>query len=268
MVRPDRAAVAAGKPDLFSVAGKRVLVTGGSRGIGRMIAAGFVEAGSRVIISARPSEELERAAAAMRADGECVAVPADLATMEGVRTLAAAVAETAPRLDVLVNNAGTTWGAPPREFPVERWDAALATNLRSVFYLTVALLDRLRAAGTADDPASVINIGSVDGLRVPDWDNFAYSASKAALHQLTRQLARRVAAEQVTVNAIAPGLFESKMTRFLLDDQAGRDRVTADVPLGRIGRPEDVIGVTRFLASRAGAYLTGTVIRVDGGLAI
>lgn len=250
--------------DLFSVAGKRVLVTGGSRGIGRMIAAGFVAAGASVIISSRDPDRLEATAAELRADGDCTTAVADLSTMDGIRALAAAV----PRpLDVLVNNAGVTWGAPLGEYPEERWDNIVATNLRGVFYLTVQLLDALRAAGTPDDPARVINMGSVDGLRVSEWDNYAYGASKAGVHMLTRQLARRLAKAHITVNAIAPGLFESRMTSFLLDGERERAQVAARIPMGRIGRPDDIVGVSQFLASRAGAYLTGAVVQVDGGLA-
>jgi NAD(P)-dependent dehydrogenase (short-subunit alcohol dehydrogenase family) len=171
-----------------------------------------------------------------------------------------------PSLDILVNNAGVVWGAPLEEFPSQGWDKVLHTNVEGVFHLTVALLPALRAAASADHPARVINIGSIDGLRVPAMENYSYSASKAAVHMLTRHLAKRLASEHITVNAIAPGPFESKMMAFVLDDPDARAAVEQAVPLGRVGRPDDVAGLTRFLASRAGAYLTGAVIPLDGGI--
>jgi NAD(P)-dependent dehydrogenase (short-subunit alcohol dehydrogenase family) len=244
---------------LFSLEGKHALVTGGSRGIGREIARGFVAAGVDVTIASRK-------AAAVAASAEelgCRGIPADLSTPEGCRALAAAI--DGP-LDVLVNNAGATWGAPIEEFPDAGWDKVLDTNVKGVFHLTVALLPRLREAADADDPARVLNIGSVEGLLVPEAENYSYSASKAAVHMLTRHLARRLAAEHITVNAIAPGPFRSKMMAFLLDSAEGRASVASAVPLGRIGSPEDLVGTTTFLCSRAGAYLTGTVIPLDGGL--
>jgi NAD(P)-dependent dehydrogenase (short-subunit alcohol dehydrogenase family) len=165
-----------------------------------------------------------------------------------------------------VNNAGATWGAPLEAFPQSGWDRVIGTNVEGVFHLTVALLAQLRAAASADDPARVINIGSVDGIRVPMPDSYSYSASKAAVHMLTRHLARRLAPEHITVNAIAPGPFESKMMAFMLDNPESRAGVEQMVPLGRIGRPDDAAGLVQFLASRAGSYLTGTVIPMDGGI--
>ncbi len=243
------------------------MVTGGSRGIGLMIARGFVRAGASVIITARKADACRAAAGeleAMAADGATVtAVPADVSTAEGVAALVDAAGAS---LDILVNNAGATWGAPLEEYPASAWDKVVGVNVRAVFCLTTALLPQLRAAATAEDPARVINIGSVDGLVTPGTENYAYSASKAAVHHLTRVLAVRLAGQAVTVNAVAPGPFDSKMMAFLLDDPAGRAGVASHVPLGRIGRPDDVAGVAIFLASRAGAYLTGTVIPVDGGI--
>ncbi|MEV0588201.1 SDR family oxidoreductase [Nonomuraea sp. NPDC050310] len=244
---------------LFNVAGKHVVVTGGSRGIGRMIAQGFADAGASVTISARKSAEVGRAAEEMG----CAGVVADLSTAEGVDTLADALPD---RIDVLVNNAGATWGAPLEDFPETAFDKLWNINVKGVFYLTTRLLPRLRKSATADDPARVINVGSIDGIRVPSLENFPYSASKAGVHMLTRHLARQLAPEHITVNAIAPGPFESKMMAFALDDPATRRLVADGVPLGRIGRPEDMAGTAIFLASRAGAYLTGTVIPVDGGI--
>ncbi len=251
---------------LFDVAGKTALVTGGGRGIGLMIAGGLVRAGVRVLIASRKAADLEAAAAELRRGGECEAIAADLSTPEGARALAGEVRGRVDALDILVNNSGATWGAPLEEFPPSGWDRVIDTNLEGIFHLTVALLPALRAAAGADDPARVINIGSIDGLRVPFAENYSYSASKAAVHMLTRHLAKRLAPEHITVNAIAPGPFESKMMAFLLDAPEGRAEVERQVPLGRIGRPDDVAGLTLFLASRAGSYLTGAVIPLDGGI--
>lgn len=247
---------------LFSVEGKSVVVTGGSRGIGRMIAQGFVAAGARVHIVSRKTAELERTAAELG----CAAVTADLSTPAGVDTLVSAISAAESRLDVLVNNAGAAWGAPLEDYPEAGFDKVFAINVKAVFALTVKLLPLLRAAATPDDPARVINIGSVDGLRPPVMENYAYSAAKAGVHMLTRHLAKRLAPEYITVNAIAPGPFESKMMAFALGDPDTRAQIEAAVPLGRIGRPDDMAGAAIYLASRAGAYLTGTVIPVDGGL--
>ncbi|MEX1141438.1 MAG: SDR family oxidoreductase [Thermoleophilaceae bacterium] len=252
--------------DLFSVRGKTAVVTGGSRGIGRMIATGLLEAGADVIVSSRKADQLEQAAAEMSALGSCIAVPADLSTEDGATALAQAVRERTDRLDILVNNAGANWGAELEEYPDHAWHRVLDTNVRGIFQLTVASLDLLRACASDDDPARVINVGSVDGLRPPMMENYAYSASKAAVHQLTRHLAKRLAAERIAVNAIAPGPFESKMMAFVLDDPDTRTVVEEQVPLGRIGRPDDVAGTVIFLSSRAGSYLTGAVIPVDGGI--
>jgi NAD(P)-dependent dehydrogenase (short-subunit alcohol dehydrogenase family) len=171
-----------------------------------------------------------------------------------------------PELNILVNNAGATWGAPVEDFPQSGWDRVIGTNVEGVFRLTTALLPQLRAAASADDPARVINIGSIDGIRVPSTENYSYSASKAAVHMLTRHLAKRLASEHITVNAIAPGPFESKMMAFALDNPETRTAIESMVPLGRIGRPDDAAGLVQFLASRAGAYLTATVIPMDGGI--
>lgn len=251
--------------DLFDVRGKVALVTGGSRGIGLMIARGLVERGARVFVSSRKTADIEAAAATLAEHGECEAIPADLSTPEGARHLAEVVQARTDRLDLLVNNAGVTWGAPLEEFPQSGWDRVAHTNVEGVFHLTVALLPVLRAGASAEDPARVVNIGSVDGIRVPVMENYSYSASKAAVHMLTRHLAKRLASEHITVNAIAPGPFESKMTAFMLGSEEGREAVASTIPLGRIGHDDDVVGLTVFLASRAGAYLTGTVIPLDGG---
>jgi NAD(P)-dependent dehydrogenase (short-subunit alcohol dehydrogenase family) len=252
--------------ELFDVSGKSALVTGGSRGIGLMIARGLVQEGARVLISSRKVADVQAAAKELSAFGDCHAVPGDVSTPEGATALAAATREHFGSLDILVNNAGAVWGAPLEEFPQAGWEKVLHTNVEGVFHLTVALLDDLRRTATPADPARVINIGSIDGLRTPGVDNYSYSASKAAVHMLTRHLAKRLASDHITVNAIAPGPFESKMMAFALDDPESREAIEQSVPLKRIGSPEDVAGLTIFLASRAGAYLTGTVIPLDGGI--
>jgi NAD(P)-dependent dehydrogenase (short-subunit alcohol dehydrogenase family) len=248
--------------DLFDVSGKSALVTGGSRGIGLMIATGLVQAGASVVVSSRKEGDLRQAAAELG----CEAIAADVSSPDGAAALAARVRERFPRLHVLVNNAGATWGASLEDFPASGWDRTLHTNVQGVFDLTVALLPALRAAAEPGDPARVINIGSIDGLRAPELENYSYSASKAAVHMLTRHLAKRLASEHITVNAIAPGPFQSKMTAFMLDEPERRALVEQRVPLARIGRPDDVAGLTQFLASRAGSYLTGAVIPLDGGI--
>ena len=249
--------------ELFDVSGKAVLVTGGSSGIGKMIAQGFVEHGARVYISSRKADVCEAVAAEFSQQGRCVALPADLSTEAGCVRLAGQLAEREPALHVLVNNAGTNWGAPLEEYPDAAWDKLLALNLKAVFHLTRALLPQLEAAASEEDPARVINIGSVDGIQVPVLETYAYSSSKAAVHHLTRVLARRLAPKQITVNAVAPGPFQSKMMAATLERLG--DAVRKMVPLRRIGRPEDMAGVAIFLASQAGSYLTGAVIPVDGG---
>ena len=251
--------------DLFSVAGKTALVTGGSRGIGLMIARGFVEAGARVYISSRKAEVCDRVAAELAGAGTCMSLPADLSTEAGARALADALAAREEKLDVLVNNAGANWGAPLAEYPDSAWDKVLALNVKSVFHLSRLLLPLLEQAVRPGDPARIINIGSIDGLHVPVLETYAYSASKAAVHHLTRVLARRLA-PRITVNAVAPGPFESKMMAETL--QRFRDAIVGSCPLGRIGEPEDMAGVAIYLASRAGAYVTGVVIPVDGGITV
>ena len=250
--------------NLFSVADKAAVVTGGSRGIGRMIAEGYVRAGARVYITARKAEACEQTARELSELGSCEAIPADLSTEAECIRFAEAVMEREPALSILVNNAGATWGAEIADYPDSAWDKVLSVNVKGVFHLTRALLPALRAAGTHDDPARVINIGSIDGIHVPMMETYAYSASKAAVHQLTRHLAKRLAPEHITVNAIAPGPFQSKMMAATLE--AFGDEIAARCPLGRIGRAEDMAGAALFLASTAGAYLTGTVIPVDGGI--
>jgi NAD(P)-dependent dehydrogenase (short-subunit alcohol dehydrogenase family) len=250
--------------DLFSIAGKTALVTGGSRGIGRMIAGGFVEAGAKVYVSSRRAEACEAVAAELSPVGLCLSLPADLSTEAGCRELAAELARREDRLHVLVNNAGNTWGAPLEEFDDAAWDRVLSLNVKGVFHTTKVLLPLLESAATDDDPARVVNIGSIDGIHVPVLETYSYSASKAAVHQLTRHLARKLA-PRITVNAIAPGPFESKMMAATLD--AFGPQIAAGAPMKRIGRPDDMAGAAIYLASPAGAYLTGVILPVDGGIA-
>ena len=253
--------------DLFSLEGKVGVVTGGSRGIGLMIARGLLQAGARkVYISSRKADACAAAAEELSAYGDVVAVPADVSSESECRRLADEVGGTENELHVLVNNAGATWGTPMAEFTTEAWDKVMDTNLKAPFFLTRAFLPMLEKAATDDDPARVINIGSIDGLHVNPMPHYPYSASKAGIHHLTRVLARELAAKRITVNAVAPGPFESKMMAFALGDPGTRSMIEAGNPLGRIGRPDDMAGVAVYLASRAGSYVNGAVIPVDGGI--
>ena len=251
--------------NLFSVEGKVVLVTGGSRGIGEMIARGYVENGAKVYISSRKAEVCDRVAEELSEYGTCISLPFDLGGMAGIEGLADAIKERESRLDVLVNNAGATWGAPIDEYPEDGWDKTVDLNVKSIFFLTQKLLPLLRAAATAEEPSRVINIASVNGIAPPTLETYAYSTSKAGCIMLTRHLAKRLAPEHILVNAIAPGPFPSKMMAATLA-QAG-DAIAKNNPRGRIGQPEDIAGVAIFLSSRASAYTTGAVVPCDGGSA-
>jgi NAD(P)-dependent dehydrogenase (short-subunit alcohol dehydrogenase family) len=252
--------------DLFDLTGKVALVTGGSRGIGQMMAQGLARAGARVYISSRNADACERAVAELSAYGAVSAIPADLSSEAGCHELAARLGEEQEVLHVLVNNAGATWGAPLAEFPASAWDKVIDLNLKAPFFLTQALLPLLEKAGTEDDPARVINVGSIDGLRPPPLPTYSYSASKAGLHQLTRVLAKELGPRRIAVNAVAPGPFPSKMMAATLE--AMGEQIAAAAPLRRIGRTDDMAGVAVFLASRAGSYLTGAIIPVDGGISM
>lgn len=251
---------------LFSIRGKTAVVTGGSRGIGLVIAGGLVEAGARVYISSRKAEVCDEAAAELSKSGECISIPTDLSTEDGVEHLASEVASREKSLHILVNNAGTAWGAPITEYPPSAFDKVWSLNVKAVFHLTQKLIPLLKAAASPEDPARVINIGSIDGIRVPVLDNYAYSASKAGVHMLTRHMAHALVADNITVNAIAPGLFRSKMTNFMFQAEGAEDLIAANIPLRRIGRPGDIAGTAIFLSSDAGSFLTGAVIPVDGGV--
>jgi len=229
-----------------------------------MIAAGYVEAGAKVYISSRKGDDCRRTAQELSAKGICIALPADLSTEEGCHSLADQLSGAEKRLHILVNNAGNTWGTPLEEFDDSAWDRVLSLNVKGVFHLTKFLLPLLEAAGSPEDPARVVNIGSIDGLHAPMLETYSYSASKAAVHQLTRHLARRLA-PRITVNAVAPGPFESKMMAATLE--AFGQQIAESAPMKRIGRPEDMAGIAIFLASPAASYITGAVIPVDGGIA-
>lgn len=249
--------------NLFDVSGKVAVVTGGSRGIGAMIARGFVENGVRVYITARKAEELEATAAELSELGECIAIAADLSSLEGVRGFAESVQAREKRVDILVNNAGAAWGEDIDSFPEKGWDKVMDLNVKSIFFLTQQLLPQLRAAGSADDPARVINIGSVNGLCNPHMNNYSYSASKAAVHHLTLHLGADLAPQNVNVNAIAPGFFPSKMTAHLLEHEK---ELAAGIPRRRLGDAQDAAGTAIYLSSRASAWMTGQTLVLDGGL--
>ena len=251
--------------DLFDLTGKTAVVTGGTRGIGLMIARGLLQAGARqVYVSSRKAEGCAEAERELSQFGQVKAIQADLSTEAECQRLAREVGERESALHILVNNAGATWGAPLEEFPASAWDKVLDLNLKSPFFLTRAFLPLLEAGGTHDDPARVISIGSIDGLRVSSLPTYSYAASKAGLHHLTRVLARELGPRHITVNAVAPGPFESKMMAATL--RSFGDAIADSAPLRRIGRPDDMAGVAVYLSSRAGAYVTGTVIPVDGGI--
>lgn len=253
--------------ELFGLEGKTALVTGGSRGIGAMIAAALLDAGATVLLTARHADACAEATAELSKRGPCRGFAGDVSTPEGCTALAREVRDRVDGLNVLVNNAGATWGASLGEHPVEGWDKVMDTNARGTFLLTQELVPLLAVRASPEDPARVINIGSVDGLVSPQFESYGYSASKAAVHMLTRHLARHLADRHITVNAIAPGLFESKMTRFMFSDPATTATVIDGIPLRRAGAPDDAGGTAIWLASRAGSYLTGAVIPVSGGLA-
>ena len=249
--------------DLFSVAGKVAIVTGGSRGIGRMIAEGFVENGVRTYITARKADACAETAAELSKKGECIALPADLSTKEGREAFVAEITAREAKIDILVNNAGAAWGAPFEEYPDEGYDKVMDINVKAIFTLTRDLMPLLKQGASQKNPSRVINIGSIDGLRVSTMDNFAYGASKAAVHFLTKNLALRLGPKGVTVNAIAPGAFQSNMMNATLEKF--QDKIESENPLGRIGSPEDMAGLALYLASNASKYMTGQVIALDGG---
>jgi NAD(P)-dependent dehydrogenase (short-subunit alcohol dehydrogenase family) len=257
--------------NLFSIEGKVAFISGGSRGIGEMIAAGFLANGAKVYISSRKAQVCDETAKRLAAEygGECISIPADLSTLEGIETAVQAFAEREEKLDVLINNAGASWGAPLEEFPESGWDKVMDVNVKSVFFLTQKMLPLLEKAGTAEDPARVINIGSVDGIKSPAFETFSYGPSKAAVHHLTRILAGHLTKRNIICNAIAPGPFPTWMLSTGVGGGGDTDIDWSDVaarnPRGRVGTPEDIAGLAIFLSSRAGAFTVGEVITCDGG---
>jgi NAD(P)-dependent dehydrogenase (short-subunit alcohol dehydrogenase family) len=249
--------------DLFDIRGKVALITGGTSGIGLMIARSLVRRGVKTYISGRDIVQCKEIAAQLATEGTCVGLAADLADPEGAQNLAMELARHEPQLNILINNAGANENGTIDTVSIADWDKVMNVNLRAAFFLVQQLLSQLRAAASANDPARIINIGSIGGLHIPNWDALPYGASKAALHHLTRALTKRLGKDNITVNAIAPGPFPSRLTN--IDSEAVKKSVQTYIPLGRAGEPEDIEGLIVFLTSRAGAYVNGTTIPLDGG---
>ncbi len=257
--------------ELFSVSGKTALVTGGATGIGRMAAIALVRGGATVLIASRKGADCQRVAAeinALDAGGKAAGFAGDVSTEQGVMALAAEVKARTEKLHILINNAGTSWGAPFAEFPYQGWSKVLAVNVTGLFHLTRELVPMLAAAASDADPARIINLGSVMGTQPLADDAYSYTASKAAVHHLTRTLAIELAGQRITVNAFAPGPFQSRMTAFATATEEGARKVGSHVPIGRIGAPDDIAGATLYLCSRAGSYVTGAILPIDGGQSV
>lgn len=250
--------------DLFSLKERTALITGGSRGIGRMIAQGFLEQGATVYISARKAPACDLAAEELSAFGKCVSLPADVSTVEGCKALAAEISTHENKLDILVNNAGAAWGEPFEAFPESGWDKVMDLNVKGLFFLTQALHGSLKAASSAETPAKVINIASIDGIKINPWETYSYQASKAAVIHLTRRMAARLIEDNICVSGIAPGAFASEMNKAAKNAE---EAVAKLLPAKRVGRASDMAGAAVFLASRAGDYIVGDTIAVDGGAA-
>lgn len=251
---------------LFSLRGKTALVTGGAKGIGRMISESLLQAGARVYISSRSAKDCDTAVNEMSQYGECLAIPHDLSAVANIVALAAEIENTGNGLNILVNNSGATWGAPLAEFPESGWDKVMDLNVKSPFYLVQKLLPLLQQGASREEPARIVNIGSIAGLVAESQSAYSYMASKGAILHLTKGLARDLADQNITVNAIAPGLFPTNMTRHLTGSGEVRNHVESQLPLGRFGEPRDIAGLVILLCAAAGAYMTGTVIPVTGGI--
>ena len=255
--------------DLFSVKNKVALVTGGSRGIGEMISAGFLANGSKVYISSRKAEVCDATAKRLSEEyqSECISLPSDLSNLEGIESLVNQLKQKEGSLDILINNAGAAWGAPLEEYPENGWDKVMDTNVKGVFFLTQKLLPMLKE-GAKKGPSRVVNIGSIDGLTRGSFENYAYGPSKAALHHLTRVLAKELAKDNINVNTISPGPFPSKMTDFMVGEETFLDYAGNSTPLGRSGKEEDMIATSLFLSGKGSAYITGALIPLDGGVTL
>ncbi len=252
--------------NLFSLQGKTAVVTGGSRGIGAMIAEGFLRSGAKTYITSRKAHQLEATAEALSEHGECIAIQSDLATLDGVEAFANAIKEREDSLDILINNAGAAWGAPLGEFPEEGWDKVMDLNVKSLFFMTQQMLPELRKAGSAEDPSRVVNIASINGITHPMMPTYSYSSSKAAVIQLTRHLAADLAPSHINVNGIAPGMFPSEMTSFLKSDEKMAKWVKGKIPRGRFGEASDMAGTAVYLCSRAASWVCGHTLVLDGGM--
>ena len=246
--------------NLFGIKGKVALITGGAKGLGAMMTKGLVEAGVKVYISSRSAEVCEAYAEEMRQIGACIALPMDLSKLENIKALASTISERETKLDILINNSGMSWGAPLEEFPEVGWDRVMDLNVKSLFFLTQSLLPLIRAAGNAEDPSRIINISSITAVSTDSLSAYSYGPSKAAVTQLTKLLANELIKDQVLVNAIAPGYFPTKMTSYY--EQQDLIRQT---PIGRIGKPSDIVGLVIYLCSKAGSFMTGNYIPLDGG---
>lgn len=253
--------------DLFNLEGKTALVTGGANGMGRMIAEGLTAAGARVLLSSRKAADAENAAAQLSGKAKAVGIAADLTKAEGCAELVQRVQQETDTLEILVNNAGRTWGNPLESFPDKGWDSVWPINVQTPFRLVRDLLPQLKAGARAGDPARVINIGSISGKAIEPLRAYSYVASKAAIHHLSRALAADLATSNITVNAIVPGYFPTHMTDHMRDDEEAMSDLISRVPLARMGSPQDIAGACIFLSSRAGAYVTGAELVVDGGMA-
>ena len=248
---------------LFDIAGKVALVTGGSRGIGEMIAEGFVKNGAKTFITSRKADQCDKTAERLSKFGECISIPADLTDSNEIKKVKSKVESETNTLNILVNNAGAVWAADFDNFPENGWDKVMDTNVKAMFFLTQQFIKLLEENGTNEDPSRIINIGSIDGLGIPRAETYSYPASKAAVHHLTRVMANRLSKRNINVNAIAPGPFESQMMKSTL--KSFSEEIINSVPRKRIGKPEDMAGASIFLSAKASAYITGIVMPVDGG---
>ncbi len=248
---------------LFDIAGKVALVTGGSRGIGEMIAEGFVKNGAKTFITSRKADQCDETAKRLSKFGECISIPADLTDSNDIKKVKSKVESETNTLNILVNNAGAVWAADFDNFPENGWDKVMDTNVKAMFFLTQKFIKLLEENGTNEDPSRIINIGSIDGLGIPRAETYSYPASKAAVHHLTKVMANRLAERNINVNAIAPGPFESQMMKSTL--KSFSEEIINSVPRKRIGKPEDMAGASIFLSAKASAYVTGIVMPVDGG---